>query len=388
MKNILKHLDNIEISAIADKESTKAATFYFKLHKLICRKCKKQFNDYNLLSSKIIESFRPAKSTNSKFEKFVYIYNVTSKAALYLLLLGFSLSSVGIAYAQTQTDEDIIPDIKLFEDGEIISFSEEELENLFSEVVDPIQATFITFLTTETITSEEVSQEVEKQVEVLTTLIEQTEVIEQSQSAAEAIISEAVIDAATEVVEDVIENASEAVDQAERDVEDEVLELKNLKMALIEIDENIDTAKEQNNSKALGGLENARSNILKSIEKAEKELDEAKDKAGKEIEKAKEKAGKEIEKAKEKAGEILSEIAPEDSEKEVVKAQLKAERTLEKAKEKAEKELDEAKEKAEKELEKAKEKAEKEAEKAEKELDEAKEKAEKELEKAKEKAEK
>ena len=352
MKNILKHLDNIEISAIADKESTKSATFYFTLHKLICRKCRKQFNNYNLLSSKIIESLRPIKS-EGKFEKLVYIYNVTSKAAVYLLLLGFSLSSVGIAYAQTQTDEDIIPDIKLFEDGEIISFSEEELENLFSEVVDPIQATFITFLTTETITSEEVSQEVEKQVEVLTTLIEQTEVIEQSESAAEAIISETVIDATAEVVEDVIEEAAEAVDQAEQDVEDEVSELKTLKMALIEIDENIDAAKKQNNSQALGELENARSNILKSIENAEKALDEAKEKAGREIEKAKEKAGREIEKAKEKAGEILSEIAPEDSEKEVVKAQLKAERTLEKAKEKAEKELDEAKEKAEKELEKA-----------------------------------
>ena len=381
MKNILKHLDNIEISAIADKESTISATFYFTLHKLICRKCKKQFDNYNLLSSKITESLRPIKS-ESKFEKLVYIYNVTSKAAVYLLLLGFSLSSVGIAYAQTQTDEDIIPDIKLFEDGEIISFSEEELENLFSEVVDPIQATFITFLTTETITSEEVSQEVEKQVEVLTTLIEQTEVIEQSESAAEAIISETVIDATAEVVEDVIEEAAEAVDQAEQDVEDEVSELKTLKMALIEIDENIDAAKKQNNSQALGELENARSNILKSIENAEKALDEAKEKAGREIEKAKEKAGREIEKAKEKAGEILSEIAPEDSEKEVVKAQLKAERTLEKAKEKAEKELDEAKEKAEKELEKAKEKAEEEAEKAEKELDEAKEKAEEELEKA------
>ena len=370
MKNILKHLDNIEISAIADKESTISATFYFTLHKLICRKCRKQFNNYNLLSSKIIESLRPIKS-EGKFEKLVYIYNVTSKAAVYLLLLGFSLSSVGIAYAQTQTDEDIIPDIKLFEDGEIISFSEEELENLFSEVVDPIQATFITFLTTETITSEEVSQEVEKQVEVLTTLIEQTKVIEQPESAAEAIISETVIDATAEVVEDVIEEAAEAVDQAEQDVEDEVSELKTLKMALIEIDENIDAAKKQNNSQALGELENARSNILKSIENAEKALDEAK-----------EKAGREIEKAKEKAGEILSEIAPEDSEKEVVKAQLKAERTLEKAKEKAEKELDEAKEKAGKELEKAKEKAEEEAEKAEKELDEAKEKAEKELEKA------
>ena len=358
MKNILKHLDNIEISATADKESTKSTTFYFILHKLICRKCRKQFNDYKLLTSKIVESLRPVKS-ESKFEKLVYIYNVTSKAAVYLLLLGFSLSSVGIAYAQTQTDEDIIPDIKLFEGGEIISFSEEELENLFSEVVDPIQATFITFLTTETITSEEVSQEVEKQVEVLTTLIEQTEVIEQSQSAAEAIISEAVIDATAEVVEDVIEEAVETVDQAEQDVEDEVLELKDLKMALIEIDENIDAAKEQNNLKALGGLENARNNILKSIEKAEKELDEAKEKAEKEIEKAKDKAGKEIEKAKEKAGEILSEIDPEDSEKEVVKAQLKAERTLEKAKEKAEKELDEAKEKAEKELEKGKEKADK-----------------------------
>ena len=76
------------------------------------------------------------------------------------------------------------------------------------------------------------------------------------------------------------------------DDEDEVLELKDLKMALIEIDENIDAAKEQNNLKALGGLENARNNILKSIEKAEKELDEAKEKAEKELEKGKEKADK------------------------------------------------------------------------------------------------
>ena len=291
MKNIFKHLDNIEISSIADNEASRSTTFFFKFHKIFCGKCREEFSNYKLLNLKISQSFKLI-NPRTRSEKLVYIYKLTSKVAVYLFIASLSLSSVGITYAQAQTDEDIIPEIKIFEDGEIISFSEEEIENLFTEVVDPIQATLITFFTTETITSESVTKEVEEQVNVLTTLIEQSKSVDQPGLAAEAIIVDVVIEAAEEVVEDAIEDVNQVVKDAEGIVDEEIVELKDLKNALKEIDENIKIAIAQNNSDALNGLQNTRENILKSIQEVEKEIETAKEKAGEEIEKAKEKAEK------------------------------------------------------------------------------------------------
>ena len=342
MNNIFKHFNKIDISEIADNESSKVTTAIFKIHKTFCSKCRNVFNEYKILSKKVILTFKlEEKKLTTRSDKVYQLYSYTLKAAVYVLVVGITFSTVGIAFAQTQTEEDIIPDVTFFEDGNLIAFSEEEVENLFSEVLDPIQATLITFVNPEIITADKVVEVVEEQIDVLTTLV-------------------------------VAEEETPEV------VEEEVTGLDN---ALSQIEANIATALENNNLNALNGLENAKEKVLKNIEKAQEKLEEGKEKADKEISKAQEKAQNEIKKAQEKAEEIISEVKDDASEKDVVKAQLKAERTLEKAQEKAEKELEKAQEKAEKELEKAEKEAEKELEKAEKEA----EKAQKDAEKSKDK---
>ena len=342
MNNIFKHFNKIDISEIADNESSKVTTAIFKIHKTFCSKCRNVFNEYKILSEKVILTFKlEEKKITTRSDKVYQLYSYTLKAAVYVLVVGITFSTVGIAFAQTQTEEDIIPDVTFFEDGNLITFSEEEVENLFSEVLDPIQATLITFVNPEIITADKVVEVVEEQIDVLTTLV---------------------------VTE---EETPEVVEE----------ELTGLDNALSQIEANIATALENNNLNALNGLENAKEKVLKNIEKAQEKLEEGKEKADKEISKAQEKAQNEIKKAQEKAEEIISEVKDDASEKDVVKAQLKAERTLEKAQEKAEKELEKAQEKAEKELEKAEKEAEKELEKAEKEA----EKAQKEAEKSKDK---
>ena len=355
MNNIFKHFNKIDISEIADSEASKITTAVFKIHKTFCSTCRNVFNEYKILSEKVISTFNlEEKKIATRSDKVYQLYSYTLKAAVYALVVGITFSTVGIAFAQTQTEVDIIPDVTFFEDGNLITFSEEEVENLFSEVLDPIQATLITFVNPEIITADEVVEVVEEQIDVLTTLVvteeETPEVVE----------------------EEVTEEETPEVVSAE---------LSGLDNALSQIEANIATALQNNNLNALNGLENAKERVLKNIEKAQEKLEEGKEKADKEISKAQEKAQNEIKKAQEKAEEIISEVKDDASEKDVVKAQLKAERTLEKAQEKAEKELEKAQEKAEKELEKAEKEAEKELEKAEKEA----EKAEKEAEKSKDK---
>ena len=355
MNNIFKHFNKIDISEIADSEASKVTTAVFKIHKTFCSTCRNVFNEYKILSEKVISTFKlEEKKITTRSDKVYQLYSYTLKAAVYALVVGITFSTVGIAFAQTQTEVDIIPDVTFFEDGNLITFSEEEVENLFSEVLDPIQATLITFVNPEIITADEVVEVVEEQIDVLTTLVvteeETPEVVE----------------------EEVTEEETPEVVSAE---------LAGLDNALSQIEANIAIALQNNNLNALNGLENAKEKVLKNIEKAQEKLEEGKEKADKEISKAQEKAQNEIKKAQEKAEEIISEVKDDASEKDVVKAQLKAERTLEKAQEKAEKELEKAQEKAEKELEKAEKEAEKELEKAEKEA----EKAEKEAEKSKDK---
>ena len=364
MNNIFKHFNKIDISEIADSEASKVTTAVFKIHKTFCSICRNVFNEYKILSEKVISTFNlEEKKIATRSDKVYQLYSYTLKAAVYALVVGITFSTVGIAFAQTQTEVDIIPDVTFFEDGNLITFSEEEVENLFSEVLDPIQATLITFVNPEIITADEVVEVVEEQIDVLTTLVvteeETPEVVEEEVTEEET----------TEVVEE--ETTTEVV----------TAELSGLDNALSQIEANIATALQNNNLNALNGLENAKERVLKNIEKAQEKLEEGKEKADKEISKAQEKAQNEIKKAQEKAEEIISEVKDDASEKDVVKAQLKAERTLEKAQEKAEKELEKAQEKAEKELEKAEKEAEKELEKAEKEA----EKAEKEVEKSKDK---
>ena len=367
MKSIFKHPEKIVISAIADNETSKITSFLFMIHKSFCGNCKKVFSDYQTLGLKIAESF-DKKLINTKSEKIFNLYSVTLKAAVYALVVGITFSSVGIAFAQTQTELDIIPDITFFEDGAIISFSEEEVENLFTEVIDPIQATLITLIEPDEITVDEVVAEIENQVEVLTTLVpeEDPEVSEED----------------PEVSEEDPEVSEEDPEVSEEDpeVSEEDPELTGLQNALNQVEQNIALAIQNNNLNALNGLENAKEKILKNIEKAEEELDEAQEKAEEELEKGREKAEEELEKGREKAEKILQDLDEED-EKDVVKAQLKAERTLEKAEKKAKKELEKAQEKAEEELEKGREKAKKE-------LDEAQEQAEEEAEKAQKEVEK
>ena len=341
MKSIFKHPEKIDISAIADNEASKITSFLFTIHKSFCGNCKKVFNDYQTLGLKIAKSF-DKKLINTGSERIFNFYSATLKAAVYALVVGVTFSSVGIAFAQTQTDVDIIPDVTFFEDGEIISFSEEEVENLFTEVIDPIQATLITFIEPDEITVDEVVNEIEDQVEVLTTL----------------------------VPEDVVTEEEPVVTEEEPVVTEEVSELTGLQNALNQVEQNIALAIQNNNENALNGLENAKEKILENIEKAEEKL-----------QKGNEKAKKEIEEAKEKADKILAKVDPSSDEKEVVKAQLKAERTLQKAEEKAQKEIEKAQKEAEKELEKAQKEAQEETEKAQKEAEKAEKKAQKESEK-------
>ena len=348
MKSIFKHPEKIDISAIADNEASKITSFLFTIHKSFCGDCKKVFNDYQTLGLKIAKSF-DKKLINTGSERIFNFYSATLKAAVYALVVGVTFSSVGIAFAQTQTDVDIIPDVTFFEDGEIISFSEEEVENLFTEVIDPIQATLITFIEPDEITVDEVVNEIEDQVEVLTTLVPEDVVTEE---------------------EPVVTEEEPAVTEEEPVVTEEVSELTGLQNALNQVEQNIALAIQNNNENALNGLENAKEKILENIEKAEEKL-----------QKGNEKAKKEIEEAKEKADKILAKVDPSSDEKEVVKAQLKAERTLQKAEEKAQKEIEKAQKEAEKELEKAQKEAQEETEKAQKEAEKAEKKAQKESEK-------
>ena len=352
MKSIFKHPEKIDISAIADNEASKITSFLFTIHKSFCGNCKKVFNDYQTLGLKIAKSF-DKKLINTGSERIFNFYSATLKAAVYALVVGVTFSSVGIAFAQTQTDVDIIPDVTFFEDGEIISFSEEEVENLFTEVIDPIQATLITFIEPDEITVDEVVNEIEDQVEVLTTL----------------------------VPEDVVTEEEPVVTEEEPVVTEEVSELTGLQNALNQVEQNIALAIQNNNENALNGLENAKEKILENIEKAEEKLQKGNEKAEEKLLKGNEKAKKEIEEAKEKADKILAKVDPSSDEKEVVKAQLKAERTLQKAEEKAQKEIEKAQKEAEKELEKAQKEAQEETEKAQKEAEKAEKKAQKEAEK-------
>ena len=373
MKSIFKHPEKIDISAIADNEASKITSFLFTIHKSFCGDCKKVFNDYQTLGLKIAKSF-DKKLINTGSERIFNFYSATLKAAVYALVVGVTFSSVGIAFAQTQTDVDIIPDVTFFEDGEIISFSEEEVENLFTEVIDPIQATLITFIEPDDITVDEVVNEIEDQVEVLTTLVPEDVVTEE-----EPVVTEE--EPVVTEEEPVVTEEEPVVTEEEPVVTEEVSELTGLQNALNQIEQNIALAIQNNNENALNGLENAKEKILENIEKAEEKLQKGNEKAEEKLQKGNEKAKKEIEEAKEKADKILAKVDPSSDEKEVVKAQLKAERTLQKAEEKAQKEIEKAQKEAEKELEKAQKEAEKELEKAQKEAEKAEKKAQKESEK-------
>ena len=343
MKYIFKHPKKVEISEIADNEANKITTLLFKIHKTFCNKCRNIFHGYKTLGTKLNEVY-DKKLISTTSDRVYNFYSKTLKVAVYALVVGVTLSSVGIAFAQTQTDVDIIPDVTFFENGELISFSDEEVENFFTELIDPIQATLITFIEPDQITVEEITTEIDQQVDVLTTLVVEEEPV--------------VVDEEPVVV-------------------DEVIETEGLQNALSQIEKNIALAIENNNLDALNGLENARSKIIKNIEKAEEKLQEGEIKAEEKLQEGNKKAQKEIEEAKDKAEKILSKVKTNADEKEVVKAQLKAERTLEKAQEKAEEELEKAQVKAQEEVEKAQKEAEKEAEKAEKEAEKAVKEAEK-----------
>ena len=367
MKSIFKHPEKIDISSIADNEASKTISFLFMIHKSFCGDCKKVFKDYQTLGLKIAKSF-DKKLVNTRSEKIFNFYSTTLKAAVYALVVGITFSSVGIAFAQTQTDLDIIPDVTFFEDGEIISFSEEEVENLFTEVIDPIQATLITFIEPDEITVDEVVTEIEDQVEVLTTLVPEDDLVTEE----EPVVTEE---------EPVVTEEEPVVTEEEPVVTEEVSELTGLQNALNQVEQNIALAIQNNNENVLNGLENAKEKILENIEKAEEKLQKGNEKAEEKLQKGNEKAKKEIEEAKEKADKILAKVDPSSEEKEVVKAQLKAERTLQKAEEKAEKELEKAQKEAEKELEKAQKEAKEETEKAQKEAEKAEKKAQKDAEK-------
>ena len=371
MKSIFKHSEKIDISAIADNEASKITSFLFTIHKSFCSNCKKVFNDYQTLGLKIAKSF-DKKLINTGSERVFNFYSATLKAAVYALVVGVTFSSVGIAFAQTQTDVDIIPDVTFFEDGEIISFSEEEVENLFTEVIDPIQATLITFIEPDEITVDEVVNEIEDQVEVLTTLVPEDVVTEE-----EPVVTE---EEPVVIEEEPVVTEEEPVVTEEEPVVTEE-EQTGLQNALNQVEQNIALAIQNNNENALNGLENAKEKILENIEKAEEKLQKGNEKAEEKLQKGNEKAKKEIEEAKEKADKILAKVDPSSDEKEVVKAQLKAERTLQKAEEKAQKEIEKAQKEAEKELEKAQKEAKEETEKAQKEAEKTEKKAQKESEK-------
>jgi len=371
MKNIFKHFNKTDISEIADNEANKVLTSIFKIHKTFCSVCRNVYKEYVVLSQKVTSTFYLSeKKEKTRSDKVYTLYSYTLKAALYALVVGVTFSSVGIAYAQTQTELDIVPDITFFEDGNLISFSEDEVENLYTEVIDPIQATLITFfLDPETITAEEVVDEVENQIDVLTTLVV-TE--EETPEVTEEETPEVTEEETPEVTEEETPEVTE-----EETPEVVTSDLVGLNNALSQLEANIAKAIENNNTNALKGLENSREKVLANIEKAQEKLDDGKEKAQEKLDKANEKAQEEIEKAKEKAQEIIANVKDDAEEKDVIKAQLKAERTLEKAQEKAEKEIAKAQEEAEKEIAKAQEEAQKEAEKAQKEAEKAQKEAEK-----------
>ena len=137
MKNIFKHFNKTDISEIADNEANKVLTSLFKIHKTLCSVCRNVYKEYVVLSQKVTSTFYLSeKKEKTRSDKVYTLYSYTLKAALYALVVGVIFSSVGIAYAQTQTELDIIPDITFFDDGNLISFSEDEVENLYSEVID------------------------------------------------------------------------------------------------------------------------------------------------------------------------------------------------------------------------------------------------------------
>jgi F0F1-type ATP synthase membrane subunit b/b' len=385
MKYIFKHPKKVEISEIADNEANKITTLLFKIHKTFCNKCRNIFHGYKTLGTKLNEVY-DKKLISTTSDRVYNFYSKTLKVAVYALVVGVTLSSVGIAFAQTQTDVDIIPDVTFFENGELISFSDEEVENFFTELIDPIQATLITFIEPDQITVEEITTEIDQQVDVLTTLVvdEEPVVVEEEPVVVDeepVVVDEepVVVDEEPVVVDEepvVVDEEPVVVDE-EPVVVDEVIETEGLQNALSQIEKNIALAIENNNLDALNGLENARSKIIKNIEKAEEKLQEGEIKAEEKLQEGNKKAQKEIEEAKDKAEKILSKVKTNADEKEVVKAQLKAERTLEKAQEKAEEELEKAQVKAQEEVEKAQKEAEKEAEKAEKEAEKAVKEAEK-----------
>jgi F0F1-type ATP synthase membrane subunit b/b' len=378
MKYIFKHPEKIEISEIADNEANKITTLLFKIHKTFCNKCRNIFHGYKTLGTKLNEVY-DKKLISTTSDRVYNFYSKTLKVAVYALVVGVTLSSVGIAFAQTQTDVDIIPDVTFFENGELISFSDEEVENFFTELIDPIQATLITFIEPDQITVEEITTEIDQQVDVLTTLVVDEEPVVVEEEPVVVDEEPVVVDEEPVVVDEepvVVDEEPVVVDE-EPVVVDEVIETEGLQNALSQIEKNIALAIENNNLDALNGLENARSKIIKNIEKAEEKLQEGEIKAEEKLQEGNKKAQKEIEEAKDKAEKILSKVKTNADEKEVVKAQLKAERTLEKAQEKAEEELEKAQVKAQEEVEKAQKEAEKEAEKAEKEAEKAVKEAEK-----------
>jgi len=387
MKNIFKHFNKTDISEIADNEANKVLTSIFKIHKTFCSVCRNVYKEYVVLSQKVTSTFYLSeKKEKTRSDKVYTLYSYTLKAALYALVVGVTFSSVGIAYAQTQTELDIVPDITFFEDGNLISFSEDEVENLYTEVIDPIQATLITFfLDPETITAEEVVDEVENQIDVLTTLVvTEEETPEATEEETPEVTEEETPEVTEEETPEVTEEETPEVTEEETPevTEEETPEvvtsdLVGLNNALSQLEANIAKAIENNNTNALKGLENSREKVLANIEKAQEKLDDGKEKAQEKLDKANEKAQEEIEKAKEKAQEIIANVKDDAEEKDVIKAQLKAERTLEKAQEKAEKEIAKAQEEAEKEIAKAQEEAQKEAEKAQKEAEKAQKEAEK-----------
>ena len=350
MKYIFKHSEKIEISEIVDNEANKLTTLLFKMHKTFCNNCRDIFESYQTLGIKLNEVY-DKKLAITASGKVYNLYSATLKVAVYASVFGIILTSTGVAFAQIQTDVDIIPDVTFFEDGEIMSFSEEEAENFFTEVIDPIQATLITFIEQDEITVEEVTIEIEEQVEVLTTVVIDEEAVVIDEEAVVVDEEAVVIDEEAVVIDEeavVIDEEAVVVDEEAVVVDEEAVETLDFKNALTKIDKNIALAIENNNSDALNGLENARLKIVKNIEKAEEKLLEGNKKAEEKIQEGNEKAQKEIEEATDKAEKILSKIKNDADEREVVKARLKAERTLEKAQEKAEEELEKAQKEAEK----------------------------------------
>src|SRR5210317_168431 len=308
MKYIFKHPEKIEISEIADNEANKMTTLLFKIHKTFCNKCRNIFHGYKTLGTKLNEVYdKQLISTTS--DRVYNFYSKTLKVAVYALIVGVTLSSVGIAFAQTQTDVDIIPDVTFLENGELISFSDEEVENFFTELIDPIQATLITFIEPDQITVEEITTVIDQQVDLLTTLVVDEEPV---------VVDEepVVVDEEPVVVDEepvVVDEEPVVVDE-EPVVVDEVIETEGLQNALSQIEKNIALAIENNNLDAINGLENDRSKIIKNIEKAEEKLQEGEIKAEEKLQEGNKKAQKEIEEEAEKA-EKEAEKAVKEAEK-------------------------------------------------------------------------